>query len=415
MNKSLKKGYRTNVLILTLTITAIFLLINISLYIINNNYLINKVKEENSAFLLVTTHIINENDISVALEYAEHYSHIHLVEIEIIDQEGNMIFSTSVSHRYASQYQVETNQGNFTVFIDNTESVTVTSIETNTIYINIALSVIYLASLFIILKTNKINANLINKDIKRVLELIENDKSNSDSFNYIEFKYIYDIIYQYLSEIDLLTEQKEMNMKGLAHDIKTPLTIVYSYFQDVLNKRTISAKDMQNAFDASKQINSLLNDLIENKQHIIKTRINVTDFIKKKLNEYEVVLNSKEIKIESEISDNVFIEWNRRDLSRVIDNLISNAYYYSKYGSKVRLNLLFKGRAIIEIISTPEDFESIDKEQIFKKGYRGPTSKASNSYGKGYGLYLARLLLRKIDGDIQLDIKEGNVKFTIIL
>ena len=29
-----------------------------------------------------------------------------------------------------------------------------------------------------------------------------------------------------------------MNMKGLAHDIKTPLTIIYSYFERMLKKES---------------------------------------------------------------------------------------------------------------------------------------------------------------------------------
>ena len=60
MNNSINKKFKRNIIVLSIIITIVFLVINIALYIINNNYLINKVDEENNAFLQITTHIISE-------------------------------------------------------------------------------------------------------------------------------------------------------------------------------------------------------------------------------------------------------------------------------------------------------------------------------------------------------------------
>ena len=89
MNKSLNQNFRKNIIMLSIIITVIFLVINIALYVINDNYLVNKIKEENAAFLKITTHIINDNELPVALEYILHYTHINEVEVEIVDEDNN--------------------------------------------------------------------------------------------------------------------------------------------------------------------------------------------------------------------------------------------------------------------------------------------------------------------------------------
>jgi signal transduction histidine kinase len=415
MNKSISQKFKINLIVLSIVITFIFFIINVSLYVINNNYLVNKVEEENNAFLQIMTHIINENDIDVALAYVEHYTHIHEVDIEVIDENKDVIFSSDVSHLYSSQYQITTEKGEFTVFIDNTESVTVSRIETNTFYVNGSLLIIYILAMIILIKINNTSANQINEDIENVLDLINETISKDKDFHHVEFYTIYRTINKYLEEIDLLTEQKEMNMKGLAHDIKTPLTIVYSFFERVLRGEDVSVEDKEIAFASSKKINELLNDIIENNKRVTNYKINIVDIIKEKINDYKSIFDNKKISIEFEDYDDVFVNWNQKDLSRVLDNIISNAYYYSKENSKFRIDIIVNNKVEINFTSCPININSLKVDTLFKKGYRGTNSNQYNSYGKGLGLYLSKILLRNINGDILATIEQGNVKFTIIL
>ncbi|QMS85250.1 sensor histidine kinase [Candidatus Xianfuyuplasma coldseepsis] len=415
MNKSLNKKFKKNVLVLSIIITIVFLVINISLYIINNNYLVNKVEEENAAFLQITTHIINENEVEVALEYIEHYTHIHKVHIEVMDENENMLYSSDVAHLYSSQYNIETTKGLFTVFIDNTDSVTVSTIETNTIYINVSLLIIYLFSIVILLRNNRLTTKEINQDIGNVLKLIDSEKFDESNFNHTEFEHIHTVITTYLENIDLLTEQKSMNMKGLAHDIKTPLTLIYSYFEKVLKKQTLNEKEAKTSFEAAVRINDLLNDIIEDNKRQSSKEIELSAILNNKIEEYAPIFKNKGISIVKNIEESITFRWSEKDFVRVIDNLISNAYYYSKDSSVFEVNVKNEERVLIEFISTPININDIEKDKIFNKGFRGSLSFDNNSYGKGYGLYLCRLLLSSIGGSVSIDLINENVKFTIIL
>ena len=415
MNNSITQKFKRNILVVTIIITLIFLIINVALYIINDNYLSDKVKEENSAFLLITTHIINENDVSVALEYIEHYQHIHKVNIEVLDSDNTMLFSSTIAHQYTNQFQIETLKGDFTVFIDNSDSITVSSFETNTIYVNVSLLIIYIISLIVLLRTNKITSQQIDQDITSVLKLIDSEDINNNPFNHSEFEHIHQIITKYIENIDLLTEQKEMNMKGLAHDIKTPLTIIYSYFEKILKNQPLSDQETKSSFDSAIRINELLNDIIDNSKRQNNQSIDISKLLNDKIDEYNQIFANKDISIINKVSLDISTIWTEKDFLRVIDNLISNAYYYSKESSSLIISVKKEAQLIIEMTSTPSSISDINVSNLFKKGKRGATSHLNNEYGKGYGLYLCKILLDSINGSISAAIINENVKFTIML
>ena len=85
---SFLKNYRKKTLITVIVIISImFAFINLVFYILNNTYLENEIARDNDAFVTLTSHILNENEDSVAIEYVEHYSHTHLVEVEFYHEE----------------------------------------------------------------------------------------------------------------------------------------------------------------------------------------------------------------------------------------------------------------------------------------------------------------------------------------
>ncbi|MEC9485844.1 MAG: HAMP domain-containing sensor histidine kinase [Candidatus Izemoplasma sp.] len=415
MNKSLKQKFKRNIFILTFVVTVIFIVINLALYVINNNYLINKIEEENDAFLGLTTHLINENDINIAMEYVEHYTHIHEVDVEVMDEDGNMVFSSNVAHLYSSRYTIETMKGDFTVFIDNTDSVTVNTVQDNTIYINVSLLVIYIIALGILIYMNNKNARMIQDDVDTVLDLMDRNQEQIKTLHHDEFSEIYHTIINYIENIDLLTAQKEMNIKGIAHDIKTPLTITYAFFEKLKKGKKLTNSEIDLAFESSQKINHLLNDIIEDNERKSFKSINISRIIQAKQREYQSVFDNKQMTIITNLDKNVKVTWSEKDFSRVIDNIISNAYYYSKLNSDLIITLKQEEKTIIEFISTPKNIDILDLSKVFKQGYRGDRSQEENGYGKGYGLYLSRVLLNTIGGKITAKVEKQNVKFTIML
>ncbi|PAT01316.1 hypothetical protein CI105_06990, partial [Candidatus Izimaplasma bacterium ZiA1] len=288
-------------------------------------------------------------------------------------------------------------------------------VEENILYLNIILVIIYLISIAVLVYSNKRSSDHINNDLNKVLNLIDKNNYLDSSFNYYEFDHIYNVVFSYLENIDLLTEQKEMNMKGLAHDVKTPLTIIYSYFDKVIKNKEVTLKDAKTSFKAAGVINELLNDLIDNNYKKNFKEINISLLLKEKVNEFSSVLESKSISVEIDIEKDIHVLWNEKDFSRVIDNIASNVFHYSKINSKFLIKAQKDKKINLTFTSEPNTINDVDIDKLFNKGFRQNTDLKLNSYGKGLGLYICKLLLVPVDGSISAQIKDANIVFNICI
>ena len=86
-----------------------------------------------------------------------------------------------------------------------------------------------------------------------------------------------------------------------------------------------------------------------------------------------------------------------RVIAEIVANLLENACKYTKENSQIGIFLINSG---IIVFDNGEKISVEEGEKIFKKGYRGISSK--NKEGTGVGLFLARKLAKKIKGNLYL-------------
>lgn len=379
-------------IVLSLILATIFASVNVILYVLNQSYLEQKIEEENQAFLLLTTHLMNENDIDVALEYVEHYTHIHDVEIEVTDDNDIMLFSSNISYRYTREYQIDTVQGRFIIYMDNTESITVESVQQYFLFTNITLFIVYLLAVGLLYYISRKNASFLNRDVQELLALIQNHHSRHKDLYYEEFDLIYKDMTQAFLQIDRLQEQKDINVKSLAHDIKTPLTILYGFLHSTMTSTPTKAQ-VEDAMEAAQTINQFVDSLLDEQYNQEIHPINLTTLIQDIVDRLDGVLQTKDTVVQLEL-DEVEMEWNKQDATRVIENLLNNAYQYSKPSSTIQITLTDKDPTTLTITSEPiEPVEFLNR--IFDKGVT-----STNRSNKGLGLYICTLLLSTINATI---------------
>jgi signal transduction histidine kinase len=412
MLKSIHEQSKQQVLLVAVLITVIFLTINGALLLINRNALTQKIEEENLAFVTIASHIIDDNPLTVAEEYILHYTHIHEVEIRVSDETNTIIFDNTSELDNPLTYTINTTKGSFYFTIDNTNSVTVQLNELNLIIINSILLIIYVVAMIGFIKINKRHTKNVNRDLKHVLSLIDEDRLDYN-FVYKEFYHIHQSIKYYLESIDLLHEQKEMLLKGLAHDIKTPLTILYHYFSHLKKEKPLTKEEVTQSFEAAKQINDYIERMVSDQQEQKVSTLKLNQIISKKIEDYQPILNQKSIQVKTQFQESISVRFVEQDFNRILDNLFSNAYYYSKEGSVLQLNLIQDERIKLEIISEPINVDVIDISRLFIKGYRAGF--VDNPHGKGLGLYLTKLLIEHQSGKIYAAIEKKYMKITILL
>ena len=106
-------------------------------------------------------------------------------------------------------------------------------------------------------------------------------------------------------------------------------------------------------------------------------------------------------------------DWSVRKISskyrlivEIVANLLENACKYTEENAQI--GILFLNAGII-VFDNGKKISSEEGEKIFKKGYRGISSK--NKQGTGVGLFLARKLAKNIGGDLSLLENYKDIQF----
>lgn len=398
---SFLKNYRRKTLItVTVIISIMFAFTNLVFYILNNAYLDNEISKENEAFITLTTHLLNENDDSVAIEYVEHYSHTHLVEIEFY-KDDNLLFRSDSELTKFGTFGIESVSGDYILLIDNSQSKTALLNFDYLLYINLAIIIIYFLSITIIYRFTSNQVLSVSNDIEIILKQI-NHKGyiESNSFNYIEFNNISIELIDSLKQIDFLREQKNIKLKGLVHDLKTPLTVVYSYLDKYRSKKELSDEEVLIAIESTKKINDIVSDVIQENFDNNSIEIDLSNLLESIITQNLSVFKSKKIEVLSYIEKDIKYNWNKRDFERVVNNILANAYYYSDESSLIEVSLYNKEGIEITIKNYGININEFDLPLIFDKNFRADSAKEANKRGQGLGLYIVKLLLENVQGSI---------------
>lgn len=291
----------------------------------------------------------------------------------------------------------------------------------------IALMPIVIALLLIILITIYIYI-LIKKDILSHLTEIHNsarkilkgDFSNKIIYDYDneigafchdfeamrdEFKFSKE------KELTIKTKEKEL-LACLSHDIKTPLTAIHGYVSGIKDGIVNDKEGIDNYCDIIlnrvKMLNKLLEDILEHsKAELNKMEITLNEFYCKAffidiLEDLCAEIQSKGLKfIYPDRIPNVIINGDKKRLSQVMYNLVSNSIKYSKEKGTVSIYFETDNNYLyVYVKDNGFGISSADIPNIFNKFYRGEKSRNQNIPGSGLGLSISKYIIEAHGGFI---------------
>lgn len=214
-----------------------------------------------------------------------------------------------------------------------------------------------------------------------------------------------------------ITPYKEANayldafFNDAMHELKTPLGVIQLNLEILEEKQ--KTKELKRALNGVKNLHLIYDDieyLIKKKRvHYKKENTNFSELLKQRINIFDSLALSKEITINNIMEENIFIEFNRTELQRIIDNTISNAIKYSK--AKSSINIILSNSDFINF--QVEDFGAgiKDTSKIFDRYYRENSIKG----GFGIGLNIVKNICDKNNVQIicNSQVKKGTI-FTYI-
>lgn len=249
-----------------------------------------------------------------------------------------------------------------------------------------------------------------------------------------EFEHLYDTFNEMVDLLDASEAQKralegdkQRMLAGLSHDLKTPITIIQGFtkaIKDGLVSEEDKSKYLQVILSKSTQMTALVNQLYEyNKlEHpdfaLEKERVDVAElarsFLASIYDEFEVRGYSLEIQIPEE---GVWCEVDKRQISRVFENIAGNFFKYTPVGSTLLFKLeKIEDKVCISIADNGPGVSDEVREDLFEAFVVG--EKSRNKQGSGLGLAVCKKILDMHGASIALakePIEGYNLQFDIVL
>jgi two-component system OmpR family sensor kinase len=191
-------------------------------------------------------------------------------------------------------------------------------------------------------------------------------------------------------------------IKDTTHELNTPVSAILMNIETIPrdNLDEKSAKKIHRIDIAARTISNIYNDLtyvaLKNQVESKDERINLTELLQERAEFFKVISTQKGLTCDLKLQKGVFIMIDRAKISRLIDNLISNAIKYNKKGGKITI-YLEKNFFMIE--DTGIGMQKREIKEIFERYSRFNKSEG----GFGIGLNIVSAIASEYDLEIDVD------------
>lgn len=202
---------------------------------------------------------------------------------------------------------------------------------------------------------------------------------------------------------------------NVSHELKTPMAVMQNY-GTLLQANELPDKTRieygKAIAEQTRRLSALVTNILkmnklENQQIYPNTKVyDIGEHLCECMLEHETVWEEKNIEIETDIAEELFVEADKELLSLVWNNLFSNALKFTEAGGTVSLRAYADEAFVyVEVKDTGCGMSPETGANIFKKFYQGDTSHATK--GNGLGLALVKRVIDICKGEITVSSQLG--------
>ena len=297
---------------------------------------------------------------------------------------------------------------------------------------DIIIVVLVLITLMLITRLILIRRNL--KEISRELNNTKNEDYNRQLKVTLSDKTVEKLAadmnqnLDYQKSLKMETEksrrQLEQSISDIAHDLRTPLTVIKGNLQ-MLENEELSDKGRE-YLDISRRKADTLKGMVDeffelsvlesDSKPVELCKLDLIGFLSEFIIENETLIREKNLSPKITFPERtIYVRASKEMLSRVFSNLITNILKYAKddFELVVEQDDDENAQAVVKVSNHVDDPSTIDIEHIFDRTYRADKARSDGS--AGLGLYIAKLLVEKQKGSIQAYINEDLLVFEVKL
>ncbi|MCA9385376.1 PAS domain S-box protein [Candidatus Dojkabacteria bacterium] len=206
-----------------------------------------------------------------------------------------------------------------------------------------------------------------------------------------------------------------------SHQLRTPLSSINWYTEMLLDDDLEGTEEEYKAYlteidVASRRMVDMINSLLNVSRLELGTfaiepeAVNILDIVKNVVNELRPKILEKQHQIQGEFNQNIpQINSDPRLVSMVFQNLISNAIKYTPEKGTIAVSMTLTKDNNYILASVKDTGYGIPKEEqgkIFTKLFRASNIRKHDTDGNGLGLYIIKLILNNLGGQIWFESKK---------
>lgn len=234
------------------------------------------------------------------------------------------------------------------------------------------------------------------------------------------------VVVTYRKHVENAAAEEKISFFGnVAHDIRTPLSLVSAPLSDL--EQYISPDAPENLMPVIKQNLHHLSDVVSqlslfnsNQQNVQQLNLKAIPFCKfaRAITEaYQPLAKHQKLSLEMDIPENeIWILADEQALARICDNVLGNAFKFTKTGG-IKVTVRSRGHnGQLEVQDTGIGMSDASRRKLFRHFFRGQNALDEKVSGFGLGMMYTNQAVRKMNGRIACQSQEGKGStFTISL
>jgi signal transduction histidine kinase len=215
-----------------------------------------------------------------------------------------------------------------------------------------------------------------------------------------------------------LVQEKQQIIGVVSHDLKGPFNRIFALVQ-LMNLSTENlTPDQLEYLDKIHQIVadglSMVRNLLDNRLmedlgiELAQEKINLTNLIGSLIKNYQVLADKKSIQFHFESPSQILLTSDKLYLTRVFENLLSNALKFSRNEKNVFVSLTEDAEKIlVSIRDEGPGISQADQQKLFHKMQRLSARPTGGESSTGLGLWIVKTVIDKMGGTVDCESVEG--------
>ncbi len=264
-------------------------------------------------------------------------------------------------------------------------------------------------------------AGRLLRPIRRIIATASEINRGSDLTKRIDLGEGYDELHQLATAFDGMFDRLEESFESekrftsdVSHELRTPMSVITAQCDYTLEKdrepeeyREALTTIRRQAGKLSRMISDMLMfSRLERKSEIYQmTAVDLSGMTEDLCGDLALI-EDKGIRLETDVAPDVRVRGNGDLLSRLLNNLVSNAYRYGRENGRILVSLKAQdGRARLSVTDDGVGIPAEEQEKIFRRFYQSDASRSSG--GSGLGLAMAREIAQFHGGTLSVESAPG--------